>query len=499
MRGIITASLSAMVTMALAGCIQTEVGDFKRISYNGWESIDNLRDKNDYAWSMKFYQPDGGAEGQLYVGSGNNVLGLVVSQLEAILLAEDELIPPIYAPEVRRYQPGSETRTWESVLDYKDVMEEGDEIFGFRYLQEYRSLATGKKHLYAATMGNNAILWRSESGDPGTWERFWESGENGSIRYVADHNGIMYIALATDIPFVKDPGEIWASDGEDVWPVVRDGFGNPENRGFQFLTSWNGWLYTGTNNPVEGYEIWKFAGPESNLQQGDLVTDGVPLITGGGPSDINVWAATPAVFKGHLYVGSMIPIGFEVETGKGFKGTDIVRIAPDDSWEVVVGPDSLSGYGSGFDRLWNVYCWQMAEHEGTLYASTFDLSTIVRFGASMIPATLDSLPEVLLAGLRVVLNGGIQGTDYGFEKPVDDKELGLPLNDVFNFGADIYKSVDGVNWEPLTTDGLGHPRNYGFRTMQSVGDTFYLGSANAFEGLQIWEAQGTGSFSGNAE
>src|SRR5690606_4051270 len=117
------------------------------------------------------------------------------------------------------------------------------------------------------------ILWRSESGAPGTWERFWESGENGSIRYVADHNGIMYIALATDIPFVKVPGEIWASDGEDVWPVVQDGFGNPENRGFQFLTSWNGWLYTGTNNPIEGYEIWKFAGPESNLQQGDLITD----------------------------------------------------------------------------------------------------------------------------------------------------------------------------------------------------------------------------------
>jgi len=491
--------LAFVAAVSLGGCIQSEVGDFKRISNNGWDSIDNLQDKNDYAWSMKYYQPDGDAEGQLYVGSGNNVLGLVVSQFEAILLGEEELVPPIYSPEVRRYTPGAKRTEWDRVLDYKDVMEPGDEIFGFRYLQEYRSQATGKKHLYAATMGNNAILWRSESGDSGTWERFWESGENGSIRYIADHNGIMYIALATDIPFVKVPGEIWASDGENVWPVVQDGFGNTENRGFQFLTSWNGWLYTGTNNPVEGYEIWKFAGPDSNLQQGDLISDGVPLITGGGPSDINVWAATPAVFKGHLYVGSMIPVGFEPETGKGFKGTDIVRIAPDDSWEVVVGPDSLSGYGSGFDRLWNVYCWQMAEHQGTLYASTFDLSTIIRFGASQIPPTLDSLPEVLLAGLRVALNGGIQGTDYGFEKPVDDKELGLPLNDVFNFGADIYKSVDGVNWEPLTVDGLGHPRNYGFRTMQSVGDTFYLGSANAFEGLQVWEAKGAGPLSGNAE
>ena len=35
--------------------------------------------------------------------------------------------------------------------------------------------------------------------------------------------------------------------------------------------------------------------------------------------------------------------------------------------------------------------------------------------------------------------------------------------------------------------------------MQSVGDTFYLGTANAFEGLQVWEAKGDGPFAGNAE
>ena len=38
--------------------------------------------------------------------------------------------------------------------------------------------------------------------------------------------------------------------------------------------------------------------------------------------------------------------------------------------------------------------------------------------------------------------------------------------------------------EPL--DGLGDVGNYGFRTMESVGNDLYVGTTNPFDGLEIW-------------
>jgi hypothetical protein len=56
-------------------------------------------------------------------------------------------------------------------------------------------------------------------------------------------------------------------------------------------------------------------------------------------------------------------------------------------------------------------------------------------------------------------------------------------------GTDLYKSYDGVNWCPVTIDGFGDAGNSGFRTMVSVGDDFYLGTTNPFDGLEIWRAR----------
>ena len=53
-------------------------------------------------------------------------------------------------------------------------------------------------------------------------------------------------------------------------------------------------------------------------------------------------------------------------------------------------------------------------------------------------------------------------------------------------GFDLFKTQDGVTWLPVTIDGLGDAGNYGARTMQSVGDSLYLGTANPFEGLEVW-------------
>jgi hypothetical protein len=197
-------------------------------------------------------------------------------------------------------------------------------------------------HLYAATFGQTATVWRSATGDPGSWEIFWQTDEPGSIRYMEPHNGLLYLAFANEAPTSDDPvGKIFVTDGDEVSAVMTDGFGDPDNVGLMFLVSFNGWLYAGTKNEDQGYEIWKLAGPS-----GDEAP--VAVVTGGGPSAVNEAAITPCVFGNQLYIGSQLNPLANI-TG-GFTAPDIIRISADDTWETVVGPGSISGFDSGFDH-----------------------------------------------------------------------------------------------------------------------------------------------------
>ena len=77
------------------------------------------------------------------------------------------------------------------------------------------------------------------------------------------------------------------------------------------------------------------------------------------------------------------------------------------------------------------------------------------------------------------------------------------LNEIFDLGdywklmhsgADLFKSPNGVDWYPVTLDGLGDPQNYGWRTMKSAPDGyFYLGSANPYEGSEVYRAKSAGN------
>ena len=67
------------------------------------------------------------------------------------------------------------------------------------------------------------------------------------------------------------------------------------------------------------------------------------------------------------------------------------------------------------------------------------------------------------------------------------------LSRSINAGGDLYRSRDGVQWQPVFTDGLGDPYNYGIRTMISLDGYLYLGLANGVEGLEIWRGEGPSS------
>ena len=440
--------------------------NFSRISVNGFDKEDQAVDANDYAWSMEYFVPDGEEAGHLYVGTGNSMLALILFQFETALrgggTVQDLAEGPITPPEIRRYRPDLDRREWERVLDYRDVETDPDfSTIGFRNLKTYSAQSDGRKYLYAATMGASPALWRTSTGTPGSWEKVWESGEVGSVRWMEPHHGLLYLALAVDIPGVQTTGKIWATDGADFWPVIEDGFGIPNNSEVECLISFNDWLYAGTKNVVTGYEVWKFAGP------GPQAGAAVRVVDNGGPSSRNELVGTPCIFNGQLYMGSLIFVGgFNLETMNFFKGCDIIRINPDDTWETVVGDHSPGGVGSGFGNHTNGYLWWMEAHNGWLYAGTLDNSAVLRL---LLENFGEVLSVLLAADWDQLLNGKMDTIDQ-----------------IFEIGADLYKTADGVTWYIVSRNGLGNPHNYGIRTMCSVDKYLYVGTTNPFDGLEVW-------------
>jgi hypothetical protein len=434
--------------------------DFQKISLNGFDPVDNAVDKNDYAWSMEYFQADGNNPGYVYVGTGNDMMGTMREGVSGIASGHEFAEGTVRPPEIRRYRPDIDRLTWQRVFDIRQV-EPADyySTVGFRYMKAYRAKSDGVNYLYAATLGHTANLWRTSTGEPNSWSIAWTTGSVGSIRWMEVHNGILYMALTNDALEGEHVGKIWATDGNQFWPVMEDGFGNPENRGIQSLISYNGWLYAGTSNIATGYEIWKLAGPDAN--------DGpIRVVANGGPSGDDHWACSPCIFQGKLYYGSLILM---MDTMlRGFPGgATIIRIDENDQWETVVGPDSLSGYSSGFNRRLNAYIWSMGVHDGWLYAGTFDLLS---------PFT------------------GMLEDPIGFIKSMMPRGKNANVIDFMGHsGADLYKTQDGVTWYPVTLEGFGNVGNYGFRTLMSVGSDFYVGTANASDGLEVWKATSTGN------
>lgn len=53
-------------------------------------------------------------------------------------------------------------------------------------------------------------------------------------------------------------------------------------------------------------------------------------------------------------------------------------------------------------------------------------------------------------------------------------------------GFDMYVTADGVNFTTLTTNGFNDPYNHGLRTFAVTNQGLCLGTANPFNGCQVW-------------
>jgi hypothetical protein len=241
-------------------------------------------------------------------------------------------------------------------------------------------------------------------------------------------------------------------------PASAPGFGDADNLTMLEMASFNGYLYAGTLNAASGFQLWK------TQTRGRAPYDWKRVLTKGahrGPLNEGVLSMCP--FAGALYIGTCIQNGgYDRAHDIGPGAPELLRVHPDDSWDLVVGearhtPDGvkepISEFGSGFDSTFAGYVWRLAEHDGVLYAGTFDWSILLPYLAPF--SAGDS-------GDRLV-------RWFGAENLVS-----------FNSGFSLFRSTDGVRWSAVTTDGFGNPFNFGARTIVGTPYGLFVGTANPF-------------------
>ena len=240
----------------------------------------------------------------------------------------------------------------------------------------------------------------------------------------------------------------------------------------------------------------------------------------------------------------------------------IFRFDADDNWELVAGDTSgkfvpkdkagnqlsrlgnqRAGFFSWNDKLENLsftqYIWWMAQHDGKIYASTWDVGVFKRQNPALVILGLLSAVVFYSDGTLFALLGGLFGGGLGlaqgglsFSQPpggglrlqsagrsfADGDEpqsggLGLILNFFVRIpgaiwamlktipmwirasrfmertnpgGFDLFVSEDGVNFEPVTVNGLGNEENYGGRVLLPTQYGLFVCTANPFGGAQVW-------------
>lgn len=371
---------------------------------------------------------------------------------------------------------------WEPVAESPLVAERGDRAAresGYRRMVVFQGDGDEEPVLYVSTISaRGSLILRSQDGytfEP-TAHQPDVPGRPWSYRALASFEGRLYAAPAGQ---VTDDGVQRNAAGAAVvyaasdpaggaWVEACDpGFGDPANGTVYELSVAGDHLYAGTFNPVTGCQVWRTAGGRLPHRWTQVIADG------GGRGPTNEAASSICAFAGAVFVGT----GQEANQGddgprRPRVGGEVLRLDDDGSVSVVVGDRrrtgsrwraAASGLGPGFGSDANGVVWEMAAHEGCLYAGTED---------------------------RVALNAALARPGGGRSRTAaagdDDREPGF----------DLWCTPDGVDWSPVTTVGFGSPHLFGLESMCSTPWGLFVGTVavpvwpwtdpSASRGCEVW-------------
>lgn len=460
------------------------LSDFERVSENGFGD-----GHNSFAHSMAWYK------GRLFVGTTRSNFQMLKIQrvfqdlpVRAWPVEGPDDAPGLYGldrrAEIWRYDPVE--GTWEQVFkaplveglkDPRLTGGQGGRVAretGYRAMVVYQGADDPEPALYIATWAVSrspgSCLLRSYDGE--SFERVTPYGIITGLpitatRIMVPFHGRLYTSPQGTRGFDKNFQINVAglpvvfeteSPASAVWrPVSEEGFGESSNQGIFTMAVFEDHLYAGTFN-CTGFELWK------SRCEGDPPYRWRRVIEQGAyRGALNQAVASMAVFNGALYLGTGIQNGGADRVNRiGPAGAELIRVFPDDSWELVIGDARntpvghkypISGLMAGFGNMFNGYFWSMGVHNGWLYVGTMDSTIWIRW------LNLEAYPEAARDLIERV------GVDHIIE------------NDA---GCDLWRSSNGEDFINVTRNGLDNRYNLGIRNFTSTPYGLFLALANPF-------------------
>jgi hypothetical protein len=354
-------------------------------------------------------------------------------------------------------------RAWVSAGFRGDVARD----VGYRNMTVYRD-RHGVEALYAVNIGPQGHILRTTDGH--TFEVITPPGSRRHVAFgfrpmvsfrdrlytsTVGHPMFPNVSAYPAVLETDDPAQ--GAQDASVWrPVSAPGFGDPDNLAIFEMTVFHDQLYAATGN-LKGFQIWKTdvrGAPPYHWQQ--VIADG-----GYQGTSHNAVVVSMCPLGEWLYIGSgrALAVRDRLDPTPG----EVIRIAPDGSWEVVAGEarhtpqgfkSPVSGMPAGFGNPFAQYVWRMEAHDGWLYAGTHDATT-----------------DLLYTPRERWSPGVTQWVDRhgGVDKAVAE-----------GGGFDLWRTRDGVHWTCLTHTGFGNPFNRGLRTLKSTPVGLFAGSVNFF-------------------
>jgi hypothetical protein len=412
-----------------------------------------------YSWSMAWFK------GKLYVGTNKNILCAEAAAIDVFLPGYygNALGPGIScAPtpqdldlraEIWGYDP--RTKKWKRVFQSPQIPipeHPGKSValdIGFRGMAVFQE-PDGSEALYVSGVSSGDFnvgvppprILRSTNGDtfsplpqaPGTTLGDLDAtGFRSIVTYTPQGASQPRLYILASAGLLGDGNILEAQNpagGNNNFRRI-----NPAGTNAFELTTFNGYLYLGGADLLNGYSVLK------TNATGSPPYNFTTVIPPGGTGRGNEIAAAVSMqaFNGKLYIGAngWFPPQLNIVS-------ELIRVNPDDSWELVVGNPRftnqdllfpLTGMGDGFFNVFNVHFWRMEVHKGVLYLGTNDSSVHFR--------------ETIL------------------EPFIRDE-----------FGADLWASQNGTEWVRLTRSGFGDPFNFGIRALTSTDFGLFVGTAS---------------------
>lgn len=434
--------------------------------------------QNSYAWSMAEMGD------YIYVGTSRNMFYSMASMMQQSGITQDQMKRLDNNAEIWRYKKDG-TMGWQRVFKTHPY----DKSYGFRAMTVHESPYSTA--LYAATIGERVYIFKSTDGV--NWKKIRTPQVVGSSsRSFASFNGRLYLStldqgiggknsyLYSSVDPEFEPLELLIDPSHPCYQKDQ----NPTG-GIDAIKVFNQHLYLGVAGE-NGAEVWRSNHEQPAMNDWTLVGDA------GFGDAMNREIMSMGTFKNHLYVALTKTFPLVLFAPLGF---DLVRLNRCDEWELIVGGHpmkpttpttgkrtrSLSGFKSGFNSPFNVYGWQLITYQNQLILTSFD----------------DSINMKLIRDVYVQREANLVkriGRDkYQRLIEIYDEIINLLEQYQYPKGFDLYTSTDGIHFRPEVLSGLNDPYCYGGRTLLvSQEDELYVGTANPYEGCDVYKAQFVG-------